>query len=111
MKFILQIAALLPLLVADTVAQGMSCRTTYATRSARVVPSTTVTTVATKRPTQVLLAPRKTITSYAGLVSTSWRTRTQTDTTTDTTDTDTYYVEVTSFGEWSKQALVNACYS
>lgn len=96
MKFVLQLAALLPLLVADVAAQAISCRTTLGTQSLRKVPTSTVTSTVAKRPTQTLLL-QKTVTTYIGLISTKEATATQTDMTTDTQDTDTFYVTSTLF--------------
>ncbi|KAI5365339.1 Putative PAN/Apple domain-containing protein [Septoria linicola] len=96
MKSILQLAAVLPLLIAEAAAQAVSCRTTLGTKSLARVPTTTITSTPSKRPTQVLLV-QKTVTTYLGLISTKEATTTKTDTVTDTTDTDTFYVTSTTF--------------
>ncbi|WPB05770.1 uncharacterized protein RHO25_010424 [Cercospora beticola] len=96
MMSIVQIAALLPLLLASATAQSMTCRTTLGTKAVNPVPTSTIVSTSASRPTQTLVV-QKTVTTYLGLTSTSMRTATKTETVTDTTDTDTFYVTSTFF--------------
>lgn len=97
MKSILHLVAVLPFLSNSAFAQStVNCNTVLGTKSVTKVPTTTVTSTASGRPTQ-LLALQSTVTSYQPSTSTSMLLRTRTVTVTDSTITDTFSTTTTLY--------------